>query len=182
MVQTHVNPPAWLTRSRKGWQRVNGTWNWSAPRANWSVAHPQGETGATHGPKAYTPVKDAAWAAAHPKRQAEADAWAQAHPKLAELGAQKHAEAQAWLHAHPKLRLSDRPPEKAAEAAARVEEANAWAQAHPREAKTWLQSHPKKSLVQHLDTLDAEDAEAEEEAGEAAAALEALEEEVGKPA
>ena len=114
MVQTHVNPPAWLTRSRKGWQRVNGTWNWSSPRANWSVAHPQGEAGAAHGPKAYTPVKDAAWAAAHPKRQAEADAWAQAHPKLAELGAQKHAEAQAWLHAHPKLRLADRPPEKAA--------------------------------------------------------------------
>ena len=25
MVQTHVNPPAWLTRSRKGWERVNGT-------------------------------------------------------------------------------------------------------------------------------------------------------------
>ena len=40
---------------------------------------------AQHGPKAYRPVKDAAWAAAHPKRTDEAEAWAQTHPKLAEV-------------------------------------------------------------------------------------------------
>ena len=93
-VQQHVNPPAWLVKSRKAWERSNTTWNWSAPRANWSAAHPQGlaqgmaeaaAAAAGHHPKAYSPRKDAAWAAAHPKRIDEAEAWAQSHPKLAEV-------------------------------------------------------------------------------------------------
>ena len=94
-MQQHVNPPAWMVKSHKAWERSNATWNWSAPRANWSAAQPQSlaqgvaaaaEAGAAaHRPKAYTPVKDAAWAAAHPKRLDEADVWAQAHPKRAEV-------------------------------------------------------------------------------------------------
>merc|ERR1740117_2785056 len=171
-------------------ERSNATWNWSAPRANWSspsslaqgsAAAAEAAEGAVlmagaaaqHGPKAYRPVKDAAWAAAHPKRTDEAEAWAQTHPKLAEVASRKQDEAEAWLHAHPKRSLSDRLPAKAAEAAAHLAEAQAWSKAQPREAKAWLEAHPKRSLVQHLETLEAEAAEAIER--------EAMEEQAGKP-
>ena len=47
------------------------------------------------------------------------------------MSSQKQAEAEAWLHAHPKLKLSDRLPAKAAEAATRLAEAQAWRKVRP---------------------------------------------------
>ena len=101
---------------------------------------------AQHGPKAYRPVKDAAWAAAHPKRTDEAEAWAQTHPKLAEVPPPLHASpgpyytALIHINNNNNYRHADPYPYPLPLTPHQV------ASRKQDEAEAWLHAHPKRSL------------------------------------